>query len=80
MDKIDKALKKLSLNEREKIKGILVKIKKRLFKNLDVKKLKGRNDVFRVRKGQIRIVYRANGKGDIFILTIGRRNDINYKQ
>ena len=80
MDKIEKALKKLTPRERERIKDILTAIKSRRLKNLDVKKLKGREDVFRVRKGKIRIVYRIDGKGDIFILTIERRSDTTYKK
>ena len=79
MDKIKKALERLSKNEREKIKGILIKLEKRDIKNLDVKKLKGRDDVFRIRKGKIRIIYRIDNKGNIFILTIEKRSDITYK-
>jgi mRNA-degrading endonuclease RelE of RelBE toxin-antitoxin system len=78
MDKIQKALRKLNPKEREEIKAILIKLKNRQFKSLDIKKLKGREDIFRVRKGQIRIIYRTNKKGNIFILTIERRSDTTY--
>ena len=80
MDKIKKALERLTPKEREKTKSILIEIKNRRFKNLDVKKLKGREDIFRVRKGQVRIVYRVDGREGIFILTIERRNDTTYKK
>lgn len=78
MDKIAKALKKLSQNQRELIKEILVKLKNKQLENLDCKKLKGRNDIFRIRKGQLRIIYRQDDKGNIFILAIERRSDTTY--
>ena len=77
MDKIEKALKKLSDNERKKIKSILQKINDGKFEGLDIKKLKGRSDIFRVRNGDIRIIYREY-KTKIFILTISRRSEKTY--
>ncbi|MDO8536811.1 MAG: type II toxin-antitoxin system RelE/ParE family toxin [bacterium] len=78
MDKIEKALKKLSEKERKQIKNILTDLYAGNFKILDVKKLKGREDIFRARKGNIRIIYRVQG-GNIFILAIERRNEKTYK-
>ena len=79
MDKIKKALEKLNPKERKKVKSILIEVKNHRFKNLDIKKLRGRDDIFRVRKGQVRIVYRVDRMGGIFILTIERRSDTTYK-
>lgn len=79
MDKIAKALKKLTLSERKKIKEILQEIKNHCFRGLNLKKLKGREDIFRVRKGRIRIIYRMDSSGTILILTIERRSDKTYK-
>jgi len=78
MDKIQKALEKLTLKEKKKVKEILIKLKNQQLKGLDIKKLKGREDIFRVRKGQIRIVYKTDSKGSIFILTIERKSDTTY--
>ena len=69
MDKIEKALRKLSPAERKSIKAVLRKIIKREIEGLDIKKLKGRGDIFRVRKGNIRIIYRVNN-GETHILNI----------
>jgi len=60
MDKITKALKKLTAGEKEIVKEILTKIDSLDFNGLDIKKLKGRQDIYRVRKGKIRIIYRLN--------------------
>ena len=80
MYKIKKAIEKLTPKEREKIKSIMIMIKSRRFKNLDIKKLKGRDDIFRVRKGRLRVIYGADQKGNIFILAIERRSDITYRK
>ncbi|HHD92410.1 MAG TPA: hypothetical protein ENL06_02170 [Candidatus Portnoybacteria bacterium] len=80
MDKIEKALKKLNKKEKQKIKGILNQISDSNFRNLDFKKLKGRNDIYRVRKGDIRIIFRKAKNNSIKILAIERRNSQTYKK
>ena len=78
MDKIDKALKKLSLEERQKIKNVISLIKNGVFPGMDIKKLKNHEEIFRIRKGKIRIIYRIEPSGRITILTLGRRTDNTY--
>lgn len=78
MDKLDKALKKLTEKERHKIREILTQLKAGSFKNLDIKKLKDREDIFRVRKGDLRIIYRLTEES-IFILAIERRSEKTYR-
>lgn len=77
MDAILKALKKFSAQERVWSKEIIARLLADDMKNLNIKQLKGRDDIFRVRKGDIRIIYRKQGK-QIFILDIGRRNEKIY--
>lgn len=79
MDKISKALKKFNVKEQKNVKIILLKIKNNSLNGLDIKKLKGHSDIFRIRKGEIRIIYKIDKSGDIFILTIERRSDNTYK-
>ncbi|MCF6276616.1 MAG: hypothetical protein L3J07_02080 [Candidatus Magasanikbacteria bacterium] len=78
VDKIQKALNKFSNSEKQKIKIILLKIKTRKFTGLDAKKLKGRDDIYRIRKGKIRIIYIIKN-GEVCLLTIERRSDKTYK-
>lgn len=80
MDKIAKALKKLSIKERLRLKIILQKIELGDYKNLDIKKLKGRNDIFRARQRTIRIVFRVDKLKRIFILLVERRSNTTYKK
>lgn len=78
MDKIEKALAKLSEKERKKIKQVLTKLFAAEIKGLDIKKLKDRNDIFRLRVGDLRIIYRVL-RDKISVLAISRRNEKTYK-
>lgn len=77
MDKISKALQKLNRKERETLKEILMKIKGGNIRRLDLKKLKGRENIFRVRKGKMRIIFYQK-EHSIKILSVERRNDSTY--
>jgi len=78
MDKITKALRKLSSKEAREVRRILRKIKKNNAAGLNVKKLKGKKDIFRVRKGDIRIIFSKQEDGNISILVIERRSENTY--
>mgnify|MGYP001598047906 FL=1 len=71
MDKIEKALRTLTAEERKLIKEVLSKLTSGNTAGLDIKKLKGREDIFRARKGTLRIIYRKI-KEKIFILAVER--------
>lgn len=77
MDKINKALKKIKDDEQNKLKQILEKIEKGDLKNLEIKKLKGKDNIFRARKGKFRVIYKKEGK-EIYVLAVERKNDNTY--
>lgn len=77
-DKIAKSLNKLTGKEKRQIKIILQDLLNGKYENYDLKKLKGRNDIYRVRKGRIRIIYRVLENGEIYLLAIERRSDTTY--
>lgn len=79
MDKIAKALEKLNEKERVKLKALLKKIKAGDLASLDLKKLKGRQDVFRARQGDLRIIFVKQSE-DIKILSLERRASKTYHQ
>jgi len=79
MDKITKAVKKLTAKERQVVKRILTQLANSNTTGLDIKKLVARDDIFRVRKGDIRIIYRHTS-GSVFILAIERRSESTYRQ
>lgn len=78
MDKISRAIKKFTSKEQQNIKIILLKIKSGLLNNLDIKKLKNHNNIFRVRSDKIRIIYQVDQDKNILILAIERRSDVTY--
>ncbi len=78
MDKIEKAVKRLSQKEKGWLKAILKQLSVGDFRGLDITKLRGRGDIFRVRKGDVRIIYRKDAMGGIFILKIDRRKETTY--
>lgn len=80
MDKIEKALKSLTSQERKKLKDILAQVDEGDFQNLDLKKIKERTDIYRVRKKSIRIIFRKAQSNSIKVLTIERRSSKDYKK
>lgn len=76
-DLISKALEKFPPKERERAKEILIRIENYDLVGLDVKKLKGYKNLFRVRIGSIRIVYEVKN-GIHRALFVGHRNDTTY--
>lgn len=79
MDKLEKTLKRLTEKEKRQIKKILTQLNQKKFEGLNIKKLKSREDIFRVRKGDIRIIYQIRENG-IFILAIERRSEKTYRE
>ena len=79
MDRISKFLNKLSQKERDFVDIILSKILARKFETFDIKKLKGKNDEFRIRKGSIRIIFTMSNDS-LKILSIERKSVNTYKK
>ncbi|MGH9858304.1 MAG: hypothetical protein ACRD4B_10715 [Acidobacteriota bacterium] len=77
-DKIKKLLAKLAPKERELVKLLILRVKLDDTEGLDIKQLKGHADLYRVRKGRLRIVYRKTQK-EFLIVRIDRRNEKTYK-
>ena len=78
MDKLDKTLQRLSDKEKLIVKKIIKALQEERFDRLDIKKLKGYNGIFRVRRRKIRIVYKFENK-DLIIIKIDRRRENTYK-
>ena len=77
MDKIRKFIKKLPKGYKLKIESLIVQIINKDFSNLDVKKMQGIDNIYRVRKGDIRVVY-LDSKNLIEIKSIGWRDESTY--
>ncbi len=78
MPSLKKLLSKFSQEERGVLLPLVEKVLSGNWQSLDIKKLKGFSDVYRVRRGKLRIVYQLHSK-KVLILTIERRSDKTYK-
>lgn len=79
MDKNKKFLKRLSIKEFSAIEKVLQKILIRDTIDLDIKKLSGYRDVYRVRTGSIRIIFLDTGDYTE-VLEISRKSEGTYKK
>lgn len=77
MERIEKLLRKLSPQERKRVEGCIKQVLAGTFDKLDLKKLKGYRDFYRVRTGSIRIIF-SRRDDETRIATIERRGDNTY--
>jgi len=77
-DKIKKFLARLSKRELETVQTILLDISNGQLDGLDIKPLKGKKDMYRVRKGRVRVIFLSDGDKTA-ILSIGNRDDQTYR-
>ena len=77
MDKIAKFLNRLSVAEKATVKKILLSIRDDKWKGLDVKKLKGYDNIFRIKKGKLRIII-SKIDSSINVVKIEKRTDKTY--
>jgi len=78
-DRIQKFLRKMTKKQRHEIERLVAQIVLGELGGLDVKKLQGGQNVYRVRKGNIRIIYRLTDN-DATIIAIERRSDTTYRE
>ncbi len=78
MPNLKKLLSRLNKEERKIVEFLIEKIISLNWHNLDIKKLKGYQNIFRVRKGKIRIIF-TKDKKEIFVIAIERRRENTYK-
>ena len=76
--KIVKFLQKLSQKERDTVEELITLIRNKEWTGLDIKKLQGLSNIFRVRKGSVRIIFSMEDTS-IEIIDIDRRNEKTYK-
>ncbi len=79
MENLDRRLKKFSEKERAEIEHLVERIRDRDLTGLNCKKLKGLGNLFRVRKGRIRIIFELVSGQEPTIISIERRREDTYK-
>lgn len=78
MDKLTKLYKTLSPKERLLVAKAFSLLIAGDFQALDIKKLKGVEDVYRARIGRIRVIFHKEGSA-VEILDVSRRNENTYR-
>jgi len=79
MQKINKFLNSLTEKERKFVTILIARLRNNDLIGLNVKKLKGMENMYRIRKGNIRILFSYTASNAIKIESAGRRNDTTYK-
>jgi mRNA-degrading endonuclease RelE of RelBE toxin-antitoxin system len=77
MNKVEKFLKKINEKERDRLDPVIERILSNDFSHLDIKKIKGRDSVFRARVGRIRIIFKSTETG-YEIIDLTNRDDNTY--
>jgi len=77
MPSLKKLLSRFNKEERGNIEFLIEEIISLNWQNLDIKKLKGHQDIFRARQGKIRIIF-AKDKKEISVIAIERRRENTY--
>lgn len=78
MGEIEKQLRKIPTADRERIFAALALLAERHFSELDRKKLKGYDHIFRIRIGNYRVIYYDDGS-EIILKAIKKRDEKTYK-
>jgi mRNA-degrading endonuclease RelE of RelBE toxin-antitoxin system len=78
MERIDKILRALKTDECERVMLCVEKILADDISLLDIKKLKGQKYFYRVRTGDLRIIF-TKKENDIRLVAIERRGDNTYR-
>ena len=79
VDRIRKLLKQLTPKESAQLTNLIELVTQNNLRDIDFKKLKGLYDVYRVRKGKFRIIFRKTPTTTL-IIVLERRNDNTYKK
>ena len=78
-DRVTKLLRKMPKKQRmEYIRLIELVLAKKL-DGLDVQKLQGHSEVYRVRKGEYRLIFHLTASGETRIIAFERRSDHTYR-
>lgn len=79
MNEIEKMLQKFTDEESELYKIIIQKLEEHDIVGLDIKKLRGYADIYRVRKRKVRVIFKYGDDGHVKVLTLDRRSENTYR-
>jgi mRNA interferase RelE/StbE len=77
--KADRQLRKLAQEDRERVSARIQKLKEGLLPELDVKKLKGYKDQYRLRVGEFRVLFELQPEHTIVVYAVLPRKKAYHK-
>ncbi|MFH1405194.1 MAG: type II toxin-antitoxin system RelE/ParE family toxin [Patescibacteria group bacterium] len=78
MGKLKRLLKRLSKSEQKQTILFLEKLEQGEFDGLDIKRLKGKQDIFRLRKGKLRVIFYFQ-ENEFRLISIEHGSDKTYR-
>lgn len=78
-DKIEKFRRKLDVKRRAVLDEVLARLDRGDFFGLDIKKLDGAENRYRIRKGDIRVKFSLNENKKVVEVEVEWRNDTTYR-
>lgn len=79
MEQFRKFIRRLPASERPRVEAAVIKIVSQQLDQLDVKKLAGTKNCYRVRVGLVRIVFLQNNKQEPEIISVSFRSEKTYR-
>jgi len=79
VDRLTKNIRKLSNGDRRTAKKIMAQLRRGDTLGLHTKKLSGYENIYRAKKGRLRVIYRKDASG-VAILDVNLRSDTTYKK
>ncbi len=77
MNKTEKLLQKLDPKTRARVEQALLQLHRGELEDLNIKKIKGSDDVFRARVGSYRIIFRQANK-QVRLMAVTKRDEKTY--
>ena len=79
MDKVKKAIARLPKEHKAAFDALMLKLWARDLFGLNLIKLKGQKDIFRVKKGRVRVIFRMTNES-LEVLEVDLRSEKTYRK
>lgn len=78
MNELQKSLAKLPKEYKSTFELLMVRLLSRDFLGLDISKLKGQKNIYRLKHGKLRIIFKIQND-ELFVLQVGLRSEKTYR-
>ena len=78
MNEVQKVLAKLPKEYKTSFDILMLRLLARDFMGLNIARLKGHKDIYRVKQGRLRVIYRMDGR-NLSVLEVGLRSEKTYR-